>query len=79
MNRDALGRDWGVVHNCVRTVRGKPGETTLIGEGGAGLWLGVDARGIGEKKMPGEKWEETERGPGGEEEPGEAEKCGHPV
>ena len=74
MNRDALGRDWGVVHNCVRTVRGKPGETTLIGVGGAGLWHGDDARGIGEKKMPGEKWEETE-GPGGEEEPGEAEKC----
>ena len=70
MNRDALGRDWGVVHNCVRTVRGKPGETTLIGVGGAGLWHGDDARGIGEKKMPGEKWEETE-GPGGEEEPGE--------
>lgn len=78
MNRDALGRDWGVVHNYVRTIPGKPGETTLIEERGAGLWHGYDARGIAEKKMPGGKWEETE-GPGGEEEPGEAEKCGHPV
>ena len=53
MNRDALGRDWGVVHNYVRTIPGKPGETTLIEERGAGLWHGYDARGIAEKKMPG--------------------------
>lgn len=45
LNRDALGRDWGVVHNYVQTVLGKPGETILIGEGGAGLWLHLVAWG----------------------------------
>lgn len=45
LNRDALGRDWEVVHNYVRTLPGKPGETTLIREGGAGLWLRLVAWG----------------------------------
>lgn len=45
LNRDDLGKDWEAVHNYVRTVPGKPGETTLIREGGAGLWLHLVAWG----------------------------------